>query len=167
MTRLQGQALLLLLAIGILVAETQSKSIEPGEENEENEEKTPIVKRSSGDMVPKIFPGQGMGFGVIQNTLIDKYASGQSHLSECMPGSIFYNGTCIYFSSKHQKLSWLHAERFCRRLPLDTTYLTIKNDHEFEVLKREIVRIAQTENPIDQLVFYVGFRFYESNLGIL
>lgn len=102
----------------------------------------------------------------MQNTLIDKYASGQSHLSECMPGSIFYNGTCIYFSSKHQKLSWLHAERFCRRLPLETTYLTIKNDHEFEVLKREIIRIAQKEDPVDQLVFYIGFRFYESKCTV-
>ena len=84
-----------------------------------------------------------------------------------MPGSVFYNGTCIYFSNKRQKLSWLHAERFCRKLPLDTTFLTIRNDHEFEMLKREIIKIAQKEKPTDQLVFYVGFRFYSSNLDLI
>ena len=99
---------------------------------------------------------------MLKEDLLDKYTNVQSHLSECMPGSVFYNGTCIYFSSKRQKLSWLHAERFCRKFPVETTFLVIKNDHEYEMLRREIIRIAHKENPADPLVFYVGFRYYSS-----
>jgi hypothetical protein len=103
--------------------------------------------------------------GVLKYDLIDKYQEATSYLAECMPGSVFYNGTCIYFSNKREKLSWLHAERFCRKLPLETTFLVIKNDHQYEMLKREIIKIAQKENPIDQLVFYIGYRFYSSKIS--
>lgn len=138
--------------------ETLFKDIVTGD-SEPSTNKSSVVKRSGPSMNPYL---QSTGFDLIKNDLIDKYTDTQSHLSECMPGSVFYNGTCIYFSSRRQKLSWLHAERFCRRLPLETTFLTVKNDHEFEMLKREIIKIAQKENPVDQLVFYIGFRFYES-----
>ena len=76
-----------------------------------------------------------------------------------MPGSVFYNGSCFYFSSKRQKLSWLHAERFCRKLPLNTSFLTVKNDHQYDMLRNEIMRIRTKESPVDQLVFYIGFRY--------
>lgn len=81
---------------------------------------------------------------------------------ECMPGSFFYNGTCIYFSRRKERLSWLHAERFCRKLPLNTSFLTIQNDHQYESLKNEIIKLREKENPNDQLVFYIGFRFFSS-----
>ena len=78
---------------------------------------------------------------------------------ECMPGSILYNGTCYYFSRKKEKLSWTNAERFCRKLPLNTSFLTIENDHQYEMLKKEVIRLRDKEQPEDQLVFYIGFRF--------
>ena len=79
-----------------------------------------------------------------------------------MPGSVFYNGTCIFVSSKRQKLSWIHAERFCRKLPLNTSFLLFENNHKFEFIRNEMIRLRERENPIDQLVFYVGFRYQNS-----
>lgn len=75
MTRFRT-ALLFLIAIGMLATLVQSKAIESGEEDsffkdlvsgdlneaiagETQEEKSPIVKRSSG--AEHIFPGQGLG----------------------------------------------------------------------------------------------------------
>jgi hypothetical protein len=76
-----------------------------------------------------------------------------------MPGSVLYNGTCYYFTRSKEKLSWINAERFCRKLPLNASFLTIENDHQYEMLKKEVIRLRDKENPEDQLVFYIGFRF--------
>lgn len=81
-----------------------------------------------------------------------------------MTGSYEYNGTCIYFSQKTEKLSWLGAEKFCRKLPLNTSFLKIENDHHLEFLRRIMVKIKEKENPQDQLVFLVGF--FERNSKI-
>jgi hypothetical protein len=81
-----------------------------------------------------------------------------------MPGSVFYNGSCFYFASKKQRLSWIHAERFCRKLPLNTSFLTIQNDHQYNMLKNHIMTLREKENPSDQLVFYIGFKFVSSKL---
>lgn len=83
----------------------------------------------------------------------------------CMPGSVFYNGTCIFISSKRQKLSWIHAERFCRKLPLNTSFLLFENNHKYDFIRNEIIKLRERENPIDQLVFYVGFRYQNSKLN--
>jgi len=82
-----------------------------------------------------------------------------------MNGSYEYNKTCVYFSTINQKLTWLGAEKFCRKLPLNTSFLTIKNEHHLEFLRRILVRIKEKEKPRDQLVFLVGF--YERNSKII
>lgn len=82
-----------------------------------------------------------------------------------MPGSVFYNGTCIFISSKRQKLSWIHSERFCRKLPLNTTFLVLQNNHKYEFIRKEIIKIREKENPIDQLVFFIGFKYVKSKLS--
>jgi hypothetical protein len=74
-----------------------------------------------------------------------------------MSGAYEYNKTCIYFSKPNQKLTWLGAEKFCRKLPLNTSFLTIKNEHHLEFLRRVLVRVKEKENPRDQLNFFVGF----------
>jgi hypothetical protein len=79
-----------------------------------------------------------------------------------MPNSVFYNGTCIYISGRKEKLSWVHAERFCRRLPLNTTFAIFQNDHKYEFVRKEIAKLREKENPSDQLVFYVGFKNLKS-----
>ena len=52
-----------------------------------------MIKRSSPDEPMSNPYLKSTGFSLIKHDLIDKYADAQSHLSECMPGSIFYNGT--------------------------------------------------------------------------
>ena len=74
-----------------------------------------------------------------------------------MPGSFYYNGTCLYFSTRNEKLSWLLAERFCRKLPFNTSLLVIENDAKLEFVRKSLVKIKQVENPPDQLVFLIGF----------
>lgn len=106
-------------------------------------------------------------FKLGQTQLIDSFEKLQNAMKqknlECMPQSIFYNGTCIYISSKHQKLSWKHAERFCRKLPLNTTFLVIQNEHKYQFIRRAIVKMREKEKPSDQLVFYAGFNYSRSN----
>jgi hypothetical protein len=75
-----------------------------------------------------------------------------------MPGSYAYNGTCIYFSTTNQKLSWIQAERFCKSLPLNTSFLIIQNDHQYEFIRRKLIKLKEKENPIDNLMFYIGFK---------
>jgi hypothetical protein len=105
-------------------------------------------------------------FNVLKKDLIDGLEKMQSSINkrglECMPGSVFYNGTCIFISSKRQKLSWVHAERFCRRLPLNTTFLVLQNDHKSEFIRRELTKLREKENPLDPLLFYIGFRYVQS-----
>ncbi len=74
-----------------------------------------------------------------------------------MPGSFYYKGTCLYFSSKNEQLPWLLAERFCRKLPFNTSLLIIENDEKLEFVRKTLVKIKQFENPLDQLVFLIGF----------
>ena len=81
---------------------------------------------------------------------------------ECMPNSLFYNGTCIYISRKREKLSWKHAERFCRKLPLNTSFLILENEHKLDFLRREIHKLREIEHPNDQLVFSIGFNYSRS-----
>ena len=114
---------------------------------------------------------QGTVFQLAQTHLIDSFeklqkAMGSKNL-ECMPQSVFYNGTCIYISSKHQKLSWKHAERFCRKLPLNTSFVVIQNEHKYKFLLKELIKIREKEKPTDQIVFYVGFNYSKSNFGFL
>lgn len=84
-----------------------------------------------------------------------------------MKGAYEYNKTCIYFSDLSQKLTWLGAEKFCRKLPLNTSFLTIKNEHHLEFLRKILVRIKEREKPRDQLVFMVGFFERNSNYFFL
>ena len=58
----------------------------------------------------------------------------------------------------------MHAERFCRRLPLNTTFAMLQNDHKYEFIRKEIAKLRERENPTDQLVFYLGFRYLKSFL---
>lgn len=74
-----------------------------------------------------------------------------------MPNSYAYNGTCIYFSSLEQKLSWIQAVKFCSKFPLNTTILIVQNEQHFEFIRRKLIEIKEKENPIDQLAFMVGF----------
>jgi hypothetical protein len=105
-------------------------------------------------------------FKLGQTQLIDSFEKLQNAMKqknlECMPQSVFYNGTCIYISSKHQKLSWKHAERFCRKLPLNTTFLVIQNEHKYQFIRRAIIKMREKEKPSDQLVFYAGFNYSRS-----
>ena len=107
-------------------------------------------------------------FQVFKGELVDAWQYLQSKMGEknldCMPNSLFYNGTCIYISRKIEKLSWKHAERFCRKLPLNTSFATIDNEHKLEFLKREILKLREVEKPTDQLVFYIGFNYSRSML---
>jgi hypothetical protein len=76
-----------------------------------------------------------------------------------MQGSYYFNRSCYYFSHDSQKLTWLHAESFCRHMPLNTTMLTIKNNEEFEFIRQILIHIRQKENYRDQLVFNIGFNY--------
>lgn len=76
-----------------------------------------------------------------------------------MPGSVFYNGTCIYISKEDEKLSWADSEEFCKSLPLNASLLIIQNGHKLEFLKNEIIKIKELENSIDHLRFYAGFKY--------
>ena len=108
----------------------------------------------------------GSSFFLVQGQLIDgleriQTAMGKKML-ECMPRSVFYNGSCIYISGRHEKLSWKHAERFCRKLPLNTSFLVIQNDHKMEFIRREIMKLRELEAPNDQLTFNIGFNNTQS-----
>ena len=113
----------------------------------------------------------GSAFYLVQGQLIDGLEKIQSAMGkkmlDCMPKSVFYNGTCIYISSKHEKLSWKHAERFCRKLPLNTSFLVVQNEHKMDFIRREIVKLREIENPDDQLSFNIGFNFTKSNSGFI
>lgn len=77
-----------------------------------------------------------------------------------MPDSFFYNGSCIFISNYNQKLSWLEAERFCRRLPLESKLLIFENDHKFETVRKKLIELRLKEDPFDPLKFSIGFRYY-------
>ena len=77
---------------------------------------------------------------------------------ECIPGSLFYNGTCIYMSKSKQKLSWTHAQDFCHKLPFNASLLIVHNDHQYEFMQTMITKVKQDEDPRDQLVYFIGFR---------
>lgn len=79
-----------------------------------------------------------------------------------MPGSFFYNGSCIYISKQHEKLHWTRAERFCRRLPLNATLLTIENEQKLEAIRQELIKLRKKEFPRDLLTFSIGFRYIKS-----
>jgi hypothetical protein len=89
---------------------------------------------------------------------LNEYKRNISQISDCMPGSYAYNGTCIYFSTTNQKLSWIQAERFCKSLPLNTSFLIIQNEHQYEFIRRKLIKLKEKENPIDNLMFYIGFK---------
>ena len=76
---------------------------------------------------------------------------------DCFPGSLAYNGSCIYFSSRNQRLSWVNAKQFCTSLPLNTSFLIIETKDELEFLRKSLVKFKLEENPVDQLVFLIGF----------
>ncbi|RNA42144.1 hypothetical protein BpHYR1_032422 [Brachionus plicatilis] len=76
-----------------------------------------------------------------------------------MPNSFYYNGSCIFISKSNQKLSWLKAERFCRRLPLQSKFLIFENDHKFETVRKELIKLRLEEDPFDPLKFSIGFRY--------
>lgn len=78
---------------------------------------------------------------------------------DCMPGSIFYNGSCYYFSRDIEKLTWIRSEKFCRKIPLNTSLLIIQNNKEFEFIRRNLLRIKQEENYAEQLVYNIGFHY--------
>jgi hypothetical protein len=79
-----------------------------------------------------------------------------------MPGSYFFNGSCYYFSSDLQKLTWVNSERFSRNLPLNTSLLIIQNNKEFEFIKERILKIKRNENYNEQLVYHIGFNYSTS-----
>ena len=113
----------------------------------------------------------GKSFQLLEGQLIDGLEKMQSAMVKkklnCMPRSIFYNGSCIYISGKHEKLSWKRAERFCRKLPLNTSFLIIQNEHKMDFVRRELVRLREKELPTDQLQFYIGFNFSKSRDSFL
>lgn len=76
-----------------------------------------------------------------------------------MPNSFYYNGSCIFISNSNQKLSWSKAERFCRRLPLESNFLIFENDHKFEAIRKELIKLRLKEDPFDPLKFSIGFRY--------
>lgn len=82
---------------------------------------------------------------------------------DCFPGSYAFNGSCIYFSSRKQRLSWSQAKDFCQRLPLNTSFLVIENYEEYEFIRKTIIRLKVKEEPVDQLVFLVGFSNTKGN----
>ncbi len=94
---------------------------------------------------------------------LNEYKRNISQISDCMPGSYAYNGTCIYFSTTNQKLSWIQAERFCKSLPLNTSFLIIQNEHQYEFIRRKLIKLKEKENPIDQLVFLIGIYKIKGN----
>ena len=73
-----------------------------------------------------------------------------------MIGSEYYNGSCIYFSKISERLSWISAEKFCRKLPLNMSLLVIENDHHMEFLRKQLLKIKQIESSQDQISFMVG-----------
>lgn len=105
-------------------------------------------------------------FKLIEKQLIYSYEKFGDELKKrniiCMPRSVPYNGTCIYISGKREKLSWKNAERFCRKLPFNTSLLKIENDHKYEFIHNQIIKLRQKENPIDQLVFLIGFNYTQN-----
>jgi hypothetical protein len=76
-----------------------------------------------------------------------------------MPGSMFYNRSCYYFSHNKEKLTWLHAEKFCRLLPLNASMLVVKENQELEFIKQAVIKLKQNENYQEQLVYYIGFNY--------
>lgn len=76
-----------------------------------------------------------------------------------MPDSFYYNGTCIFISKPSQKLSWIKAERLCRRLPLQSKFLIFENDHKFEFVRKQLIKLRLEEDPFDPLKFSIGFRY--------
>lgn len=79
-----------------------------------------------------------------------------NRVEECFSGSINYQDSCIYFSKPSEQLSWLRAERFCRKLPFNTSFLVIENERELEMLRRQLIKIKQNEKSRDQIAFSVG-----------
>ncbi|CAF0885900.1 unnamed protein product [Brachionus calyciflorus] len=102
----------------------------------------------------------GKGFELVKGTLIQGFEKIQSNYTrDCMPGSFFYNDTCIFISKPKQKLSWIKAERLCRRLPFNTTFLIFENDHKLDAVRKELVKLRHKEDPYDPLKFLIGFRY--------
>lgn len=75
-----------------------------------------------------------------------------------MPNSYVYNETCIYFSSTSERLSWFQAEKFCKKLPLNTSLLVIHNQHHFEFIRQMLLQLKVNETSQDDLMFLIGFR---------
>ncbi len=101
------------------------------------------------------------GLNILKHEALLGYDKLQQHLSnnddDCFPGSFAFNGSCIYFSTREQRLSWQEANQFCQSLPLNTSFLTIETASEFEFVRKTIVRLKVKEEPVDQLVFLIGF----------
>jgi hypothetical protein len=110
--------------------------------------------------------GTEAGLNIIQDELLVRFEKVQDIVGEkfmnCIPGSLYYKGDCIFFSERHQKLSWLRAQNFCKKLPLNSSFLVIEDDEQMEAIQTKIIELRETEKPIDQLVFFVGFRQYQS-----
>jgi len=85
-------------------------------------------------------------------------------LSDCMPDSYAYNGTCIYFSSILERLSWFQAEKFCSNLQLKMSLLVIQNEHHFKFIHQKLIQLSYKENEtsIDDVIFLVGFKNVKS-----
>jgi hypothetical protein len=46
-------------------------------------------------------------------------------------------------------------------MPLNSSLLIIKNDMQLESIKKELIKIKIREEPLDEIVFLIGF--YEKN----
>jgi hypothetical protein len=81
-----------------------------------------------------------------------------------MPDSYAYNGTCIYFSSILERLSWFQAEKFCSNLQLKMSLLVIQNEHHFKFIHQKLIQLSYKENEtsIDDVIFLVGFKNVKS-----
>lgn len=75
-----------------------------------------------------------------------------------MPRAIFKNGSCYFFSSSKEKLSWHEAYRWTSKLS-QISLLVIKSNEEFDFIKKEIIRIKREEFFQEQLVYQIGFNY--------
>ena len=79
-----------------------------------------------------------------------------------MPGALFKNGSCYYFSSNKEKLSWHDIYKWTNRFP-QISLLVIKNNAEFDFVRNEILRIKQKEVFQEQLIYQIGFNYSRIN----